>query len=162
MNVFDCAIKRKEDSSKNYEKLATITAVPELKTLFTILAASEQEHRDALEKMKSNLDSEGITFHALQDATCQFTDLLDQHALMTELKEDYDAYRHVIKEEEDGIRFYKELAAQTENEGARRILLSIADEERKHLSIVENIYFFVESPKNYLANAEFSNLKKYD
>lgn len=112
--------------------------------------------------MKSNLDSEGIKFHELQDATCRLTALFDQHDLIIELKEDSDAYRHVVKEEEEDIIFYEELAAQTENEGARRILLSIADEERKHLIIVEHIYFFVESPKNYLANAEFSNLKKYD
>jgi hypothetical protein len=37
----------------------------------------------------------------------------------------------------------------------------IADDERKHLDIVKNIYTFVESPKNFLAWGEFSNLKEY-
>jgi hypothetical protein len=37
----------------------------------------------------------------------------------------------------------------------------IAEEERKQLNIVENIYSFVESPKTYLAWGEFSNLKEY-
>lgn len=37
----------------------------------------------------------------------------------------------------------------------------IADEERKHLSIDENIHDFVESPKNFPAWGEFSNLKGY-
>lgn len=81
---------------------------------------------------------------------------------MDELKEDPDAYLHVVKEEGEGIRFYEELAAQAKDEGTRETLLLIAAEERKHLSIVEHIYFLVESPKYYLANAEFSNLKKYD
>jgi len=39
------------------------------------------------------------------------------------------------------------------------IMFKIAKEERKHLSIVKNIYSFVESPKYFLASGEFSNLK---
>ena len=80
---------------------------------------------------------------------------------MAELKEDPDAYKHVVKEEEDGVKFYEELAAQAKDEGTRAILVKIAEQERKHLDIVENIYSFVESPKNYLAWGEFSNLKEY-
>jgi rubrerythrin len=80
---------------------------------------------------------------------------------MAELKNDPDAYLLVVKEEEKGIGFYVELAEQAKDEGVREILLMIAEEERKHLSIVENIYAFVESPKNFLAWGEFSNLKEY-
>ncbi|MDD2582731.1 MAG: hypothetical protein PHR66_12135 [Desulfuromonadaceae bacterium] len=32
MNLFDCAIKREEGSGKSYEKLAAVSADPELKT----------------------------------------------------------------------------------------------------------------------------------
>jgi rubrerythrin len=77
------------------------------------------------------------------------------------MKEESDVYRQVVKEEEAGIGFYEALAAQAKDEGAREILLMIADEERRHLSIVENIYAFVESPKNFLAWGEFSNLQEY-
>ncbi|WP_246561215.1 ferritin family protein [Geobacter grbiciae] len=72
-----------------------------------------------------------------------------------------DAYQHIVKEEEKGVSFYEELATQAKDQGAREILLMIAAEERKHLSIGENIYAFVESPKNFLAWDEFSNLKDY-
>lgn len=162
MNFFDCAIKREEESVKYYEKLATLTVVPELKNLFTILAKSEKEHHDVLLEMKASIAPLKFQVNVLPDAECLFEPLLAKRDLMEELKEDPDAYRHVVKEEEEGIRFYEELAAQVKDEGTRETLLLIADEERKHLSIVEHIYFFVESPKYYLANAEFSNLKKFD
>jgi rubrerythrin len=80
---------------------------------------------------------------------------------MAEQENDPDSYRHAVLEEEKGVRFYEELAAQAKDEGTRGIILMIADEERKHLNIVENIYSFVESPKTYLAWGEFSNLKEY-
>ncbi len=36
----------------------------------------------------------------------------------------------------------------------------MVDEEKEHLSIVENIYDFVEKPRTFLACGEFSNLKE--
>jgi hypothetical protein len=39
--------------------------------------------------------------------------------------------------------------------------VAIAEEEKKHLNIIENIYSFVESPRTYLAWGEFSNLEAY-
>ena len=161
MNIFDCAIKMEEEARTYYEKLAAAAKVPELKNLFTMLAAAEQEHHDALVTMKGSIDPQKAQFKALQEAACLFKPLLAKRDLMAGLKEDPDAYKHVVKEEEEGVRFYEDLAAQAKDEGAREILLKIADEERKHLGIVENIYSFVESPKTFLAWGEFSDLKEY-
>lgn len=161
MNIFDCAIKMEEEAREFYVDLVAATTVPELKDLFTLLADSEQEHHDALIAMKRSVDSRKAQFNALQDAACLFRPLLDKRDLVAEHKEDSDAYGQIVKEEEKGVKFYEELVEQAQEEETRKILLMIADEERKHLSIVENIFSFIESPKNYLAWGEFSNLKEY-
>ncbi len=57
----------------------------------------------------------------------------------------------MIKAEEDSIRFYEESAGKENNKNVRKLLLKIADEEKEHLSIVENIYEFVEAPRTFLA-----------
>lgn len=161
MNIFDCAIKMEEQARGYYEKLASAAAVPELKNLFSMLAASEEEHHDTLVRMKAGLDPQKTRFGALEEASCVFKPLLTKRDLMAELKNDPDSYRHAVQEEEKGVRFYEELAAKAKDEGTRGIILMIAEEERKHLNIVENIYSFVESPKTYLAWGEFSNLREY-
>jgi rubrerythrin len=161
MNVFDCAIKMEEEARIYYEKLADATTVPELKNLFTMLAAAEQEHHEALVELKDSIDPKKARFKALSEAACLFKPLLAKRDIMAELKEDHDAYQQVAKEEERAIRFYEDLAAQAKDEESREILLKIAAEERKHMNIVENIYSFVEEPKNYLAWGEFSNLKEF-
>ena len=161
MNIFDCAIKMEEEARIYNEKLAAATTVPELKNLFTMLAAAEQEHHDALVKMKGSSDPQKAHFKALQEAACFFKPLMAKRDLIAEMKEDPDAYIHVVKEQEEAVRFYEDLAAKAKDKGTREILLMIATEERKHLNIVENIYSFVESPKTYLAWGEFSNLKEY-
>src|ERR1043165_7279617 len=122
MNIFDCAIKMEEEARQYYEKLAAATAVPELKNLFTILAAAEQEHHDALVKMKESVNPQKTRFDALQEAACIFKPLLAKRDLMAELQEDPDAYKQVVKAEEEGVKFYEELAAQAKDEGTREIL----------------------------------------
>ena len=161
MDIFDCAIKMEEDARGYYEKLAAKATVSELKNLFSLLAAAEQEHHAALVRMKESVDPGKAEFKALKEAACVFQPLLAKRDLMDELKEDPDAFKHAVGREEVNVRFYDELARQAKDDASRKILLMIADEKRRHLSIVENIYAFVESPKNYLAWGEFSNLKDY-
>jgi rubrerythrin len=161
MNIFDCAIKMEEESRIYYEKLAAAATIPEMKNLFTLLAESEQEHHDALVKIKGSADSLDATFKEFPESACLFKPLLAKRDLVAALIKQPDAYQDIIKEEEQGIHFYEDLAAQSKDDTARKILHKIAAEERKHLSIVKNIYSFIESPKNFLASGEFSNLKEY-
>lgn len=160
MNILDCAIKMEEEAKITYRKLAEDTTVAELKNLFTLLAESEQEHYDAFVKMKESVDPLKAQFKDLQEAACLFKPLLAKRDLAAELLGQPDAYLHIVKEEEKGVQFYEDLAGQTKNAEIRKILVMIANEERKHLSIVKNIYSFVESPKNFLAWGEFSNLEE--
>jgi rubrerythrin len=160
MNIFDCAIKMEEEARMYYQALAATTADHELRDLFTMLAQAEQEHHDALVQMKGGANLQKGQFKALDQAACLFKPLLAKRDLMAQLKGEPDAYQLVVAQEEKGVKLYETLAAQTKDESARQVLLKIADEERKHLSIVENIYAFVESPKNFLAWGEFSNLKE--
>jgi rubrerythrin len=161
MNIFDCAIKMEQEATVCYGELAKTAAVPELKNLFTLLQAAEQEHHDSLVRMKEGNDSSLARFDVVQEAMCIFQSLLAKRDLMTAVKTELDAYDQIIRAEEEGVKFYEELAGRATANGDREILLMIADEERKHLSIVANIYAFVESPKNFLASGEFSNLKTY-
>jgi rubrerythrin len=162
MNIFDCAIKKEEEARMYYEQLAANTAVPELKNLFTMLAESEQEHHDALVALKESKGHIVAEFKDLQGAACHFTPLLAKKDLKVEPLAESDAYLKIVTEEEEGIQFYVDLAEQTTDENARKALHMIAKEERKHLSIVKNIYSFVESPKNFQVSAEFTNLKNYE
>lgn len=161
MNIIDCALKMEEEAANHYTQLAAASSVEELRTIFGLLAAAEKEHHDILMGMLGDVDPAKAEFKALDEASCAFRPLLGKRDLMSELLRDPDGYQHVVKEEEQSIKFYEDLAAKAESEDARALLLKLAEEERRHLSIVENIYSFVENPKTYLAWGEFSNLKEY-
>ncbi len=73
---------------------------------------------------------------------------------------DPDGFYHVVKAEEENIRILEGMAASEPSETASLLLQELADDERKHLEIMENIYDFVEKPHSYLECGEFSNLNQ--
>ena len=161
MNVFDCAIKIEEEAKNFYKGLEAECDQPEMKHLFSMLAASEEEHRKSLMRLKSSVNPAKARLSGLDGTSCSYRPLLTQRELLEEeAGKDPDLYRFTVREEEQEIKFYEELAWIATDEVTRKSLLMLAEEERRHLTRIENIYAFVEAPKNYLAWGEFSNLQE--
>lgn len=160
MNVFDFAIRMEEDGMKLYTKLAEEAQEPELKTIFGLLAAEEQKHLEFFEAMKKGENPSSVVSIALQNARSAFRKLVERNDPRQILRCDPDGYRHSIKAEEDFIRLYEDLAGKEKNEHVAALMRQIAEEERTHLNIMENIFEFMEAPKTFLAWGEFSNLNE--
>jgi len=159
MNLIECTIKMKEETGAHYLRLADSVDNKDLKQIFTLLAAAEEEHVRTLAKMNSHLNSKNADSDAFNDGVCVFRPFLDATQLDKELKNDSDAFSHVVTEEEETISFFEQLAQQSKDATMKKICNKLADQERKHLNKIENIYSFVEDPRTYLEWGEFSNLK---
>jgi rubrerythrin len=160
MNILECTIKMKQETRAHYERLSEVVTDSELKRLFSLLAAAEGEHIEKLMEFKNNMNKiGGLSFNALDESVCVFSPHIDPRHLAETLRNDPDAYMHVVHEEEETIEFFDQLKNQAENEQMKRVCQILADKEREHLNMLENIYFFVEEPRTYLEWGEFSNLK---
>jgi rubrerythrin len=161
VNVFDFAMKMEMDGKAHYEKLAAGTPIEGLKKIFGMLAADEQKHFETIEAMKSGSNDPLAGSTALDEARNVFHGLMDDRALLGGLKKDLDGYRHAMKIEADSVRLYEDMAKKEDRDNIAQLLLKIANEEKKHYNIMENLYDFVLTPENYLAWGEFSNLKEF-
>ncbi len=161
MNVFDFALKMEADGKAYYEKLATEAGIQEFKNIFSLLAAAEQDHHDALQAMKSGIAAARAESKVLDHARNIFMKLLRMDYTHDKLLFDRDGYLHAINAEEESIKFYQDAANREGNPEAKKLLLMLAEEEKEHLSIIENIYDFMERPRTFLAWGEFSNLKEF-
>jgi len=160
MNILECTIKMKQETRAHYERLSEVASEKEMKRLFSLLASAEDEHIEKLNTLKDDMTKiDGAAFNALDEGVCVFSPHIDPRHLAETLQSDPDAYRHVVHEEEETIEFFDQLKNQAENEQMKRICQVLADKEREHLTMLENIYFFVEEPRTYLEWGEFSNLK---
>jgi rubrerythrin len=159
MNILECTIKMKQETQAHYARLAEAVTENELKRLFSLLAAAEDEHIEKLVTMKATMNTmDASSFNPLDESVCVFSPHIDPRHLAETLRHDPDAYRHVVHEEEETIEFFDQLKNQAENEQMKSVCQVLADKEREHLTMLENIYFFVEEPRTYLEWGEFSNL----
>jgi rubrerythrin len=160
MNILECTIKMKHETRTHYERLAETVTDVELKRLFSLLAAAEVEHIDKLVALQGTMNRLNLKdFSRLEESVCVYSPQIDPRHLADALRHDPDAYRHVVREEEETIEFFDQLGDQADSEQLKMICRLQAAREREHLAMLENIYFFVEEPRTYLESGEFSNLK---
>lgn len=162
MNVFDFAMKMEEDGKAYYEKLASQTSLPGLRTIFTRLAEDEQKHYEIFQELKTSR-----SVPAMQDTTILaeaknvFEEIPKEEETLKGLEGDLAAYQHAMKIEADSFRFYENAAREEKNPATKNLLTKIAGEEHEHFNILENIFHFIDAPNQYLAWGEFSNLDEF-
>jgi len=161
MNIFDFAMKMEQDGKAYYEKLAAETSVSGLKSIFTSLAADEQKHYELILAIKTGTNLEMADSTVLETAKNLFEGLTADKNIVGSLNKSLDGYQHARKIEADSVRFYEDMAKKEDNPETVQLLLRIANEEKKHFNIMDNLYDYVLAPQNFLAWGEFSNLKEF-
>lgn len=161
MNAINFMIQTEEDGLRLYEMLGYETTDPELKEIFDLLAERQRNHLDTLETLKESVtpsDADSMFAERTRHLTNGFRRLLDSHDILHELKNDRDAFLHIVKAEEETIGLLEGMAKAESRMNTRILLERIAEDERAHLSNIEYIYDFIEAPHTFLEWGEFSNL----
>ena len=160
MNIFEFAMKMELDGKAYYEKLASETSDNGLKAIFTGLAADELKHFETIQAIKTGSNWIMKESAVLASAKNLFEQLISDKSSAAGLKKSLDGYQYARKIEADSVTFYEDAASKESNATARQLLLRIAGEEKEHYSILDNLYDYTLAPQNFLAWAEFSNIKE--
>ena len=158
MNVFDFAMKMELQGKTVYENLAASTKLAGLRTIFTGLAADEQKHYEIFRGLKEGKTWTMTDSRMLEKAKSVFSEMLSNKERLLDLQEDLDGYKVALKIEEDSVKLYEGMAKKEQDAETVQLYLRIANEEKKHFNIIENVCDFVMRPKYYLEWREFSNL----
>ena len=159
MDIYDYAMQMEKDGENFYRELSSKTKNAGLKTILVMLADAEVKHYRLFHNMKEN---ESI---AVAD-TPILNDVKNIFIQMKEKKQfDVDAAQIELYKRAQGIErktrdFYLEQAdkAAPPQKGA---FLKIADEEKRHYLILENIINFVKQPDIWLENPEWYHMEEY-
>jgi rubrerythrin len=159
MDTFDFAMKMELQGKKFYGILAEAAALPGLKNVFLGLADDEQRHYEIFRDLKEGKQWETTDSVMLDQAKTVFQNFLaDKEIVEGQLREDLDGYKLGLKAELESIKLYEDMAKKETDPEKIKLYLKIANEEKKHYNIIENICDFVMRPKYYLEWREFSNL----
>ena len=160
MDIYEFAMKMEEDGESYYRELATKTVDNGLKNIFTMLADAELVHHNILKKMKENEKVKVAHTKILSQAKNIFEKMreekdTDMNITQTEL---YKKAREIEKNSRD---FYLKHADEVNDPDQKEIFLKIADEEKKHYFILEEISNFISRPQTWLENPEWYHLEEY-
>ena len=72
-----------------------------------------------------------------------------------------DLYRKAQDIEQKTMDFYREKADKAVDAYEKAVLLKLADEEKRHYFILENIVEFVSRPEQWLENPEWYHIEEY-
>ena len=164
MDIFEYAMKMEMDGRLFYIEHANKAPALELKGILLELADDEQKHYNIFKALKdghfaeykeaektSILATVKNVFEALRAENSNYAFPADARLIWEEARE-------VEKKTE---AFYREKAKEVSKPEQAVILHKIADEEHRHWVTMENVIHFLDRPKQWLENAEWTNLEEY-
>lgn len=155
MNAYEYALKLEREGEKYYRELAASSPHPGLKAAFNILADEEVRHCKAIEDMMNTSCFDPEKLDMMLDADTIHKKLIDRDSVDFN-SDEIKFYREAIQREDEAGVFYVEKAKEAKNEHERELFLKLAQEEQKHVEILQEILDFIEEPQQLIAAAEFA------
>lgn len=161
MDIFKFAMEKEKFSEDYYRQLSKKTNNKGLSNILTMLAEEERKHFNLIQQMQQQAPQTKTDTDILGNAR-QIFEKMRQSAEnfsfdVTEL-ELYEKARDIEKESR---RFYLEKSNEVTNASQKEIFKRLADEEQKHLALVQRICDFVAKPQWFLENAEMYRFDDY-
>lgn len=159
MNVYEYAMKVEKDGEKYYRDLASKTNEPGLKSILTMLADEEVKHYVVFDKMNKNqVIPTQPQVNVFAAAKTIFEKMREENAKATFSDDQVEFYKNALRSEENSYKFYIEKALMIEDSEQQAAFLRIAEEERQHMVLIENLIEYISFPERWLENAEFNHM----
>ncbi len=160
MNIFEFAMQMEKDGEDYYRQLASAADNSGLKTILAMMADEEVKHYSYLDKMQTEQPQiEEVTI--LADCKNIFALMKDSSETVSSQADQVELYKKAQEVEKENETFYREKANEVEQDYHKESFLLLAEEEKKHYFLLENIIDFVSRSQEWLENAEFCHLDDF-
>jgi len=160
VNIFIYAMQMEKDGEEYYYQLAEQTNDKGLRAVFSMLAQEEAKHYEMISKARTARPQMAET-SILTDAKNIFAQIKESGESFDPESGQTDAYKKAQEIEKRSMDFYQEKAGEVEQDYQKELFLKLAEEEKKHYFLLQNIIDFVSRPETWLENAEFCHLEEY-
>jgi rubrerythrin len=160
MDIFAFAMKMEQDGEAFYRDLAQKTVNQGIANIFEMLADEEVKHYGTIKSLQGGTQVMAET-NVLGRAKNIFERMRDFNDPLQIDAGQIGLYRQAMKLEKQSEDFYLDRAEQVKDIKQKQLFLKLADEEKKHSYLLENIVDFVSRPRSWLENAEFFHLEDY-
>ncbi|MCP3954361.1 MAG: ferritin family protein, partial [Desulfobacterales bacterium] len=134
--IVEMAIGEEEAASIFYQEASDRVEDPYLKKMFAELAEDERGHKRILEKF---LNSESIRQYFRDSVDFKVSETVDKPELSMQMRP-ADAIALAMKNEEDAMRQYQQMAAACDDPDKKRVFEDLAAMERGHKNKMEKAF----------------------
>ena len=159
MDIYDYAMQMEKDGENFYRELVAKTSNRGLKTILGMLADAEVKHYKLFENMKRHDKVHVADTPILADVKNIFIEMREKKQFDADVSQ-AELYRKAEEIEQKTRDFYLEKAEQVDA-SQKEAFLKIADEERRHYIVLENLINLVNRPDIWLENPEWYHLEDY-
>jgi len=161
MNIYEYAMKVEKDGERYYRELATKTDNVGVQSILTMLAEEEVKHYIVFDKMNNN---QAIptqpNIDIFQHTKNIFEKMQKENKTPSFTKDQIEFYKSALRSEESSYKFYTEKASMLEDGEQKKAFLRIAEEEKAHYILLENLVEYVSAPESWVESAEFNHLSE--
>ncbi len=159
MNAYQYAMEMEKEGEIFYRELADKVSEDGLKNIFLNLANEEVKHYEMFKVLAKQDGSVDIPkMNVMKDAKAIFLEMKESGKKFDFGKDQVALYEKAMESEDKAYALYMQKANEVENPEDKEIFLKIAEEEKKHHELLENLAEFVAAPHTWLESAEFNKM----
>ena len=160
MKIYEFAKQMEQDGETFYREMAAQTADPGVQRILDMLADDEVKHYQIIAQLEKTATApEMAPTDILTNARNVFEQMrgegLDLGGLQVEV------YQQAQELEQKSQDFYRERANESSNPAHKALFVKLADEERRHYFLLDHMIEFVDRPRTWIEDAEFTHLQEY-
>ena len=161
MDIFAFAMEKEKISEDYYRQLSDKTSNKGLSNILTMLADEERKHFEIVRQMQKQMPQVKTDTDVLENARDIFEKMRESAEKFDFEVTELDLYKKARDIEKESLQFYLEKSEEATDASQKEIFKRLADEEQKHLVLIQGICDFVARPKWFLENAEMYRFDDY-
>jgi rubrerythrin len=163
MEYIDMAMEVEKQGIDHYSHLADNCQVRELKGIFEFFMREEQRHYEIFDALQKNEKLPDVAHTDVKKRAREVFQQLtaDIKSLGVPAIDHGDAYQKALTLEKNSISVYQNMLQEIEDEGFKKQLKFIIEQERFHLLFVQSLMELQRHPYEWLENAEWRHSVDY-
>lgn len=161
MDVFEFALEFEKENKEFYRECAEKADHNSLKRVFNYLADEEEKHEEIVKQLQAEETVEKVESDIIPKAKKAFDEIAEDLPERIFNDDQLDAYQKALELEKRSVEFYQSKLEEAELPQVKKVFRKLANIEKNHQKIMENIYQFVSKPERWLDDAEWYHLEEY-
>jgi rubrerythrin len=166
MDIIEFAIKMEMDGMAFYKKHADETSDSLLKQIFLNLVEEEARHVQIFRKLKDNpaeFSLDEISVSGNVDEVKNIFQEMSQDTGRGNFGDDIvSVWTEALRIEEKAVTFYTEHAERETDPSTKKLMMAIADEETRHIHMIDTVLMYLRHPETFAQSAQFKNFQSLE